>query len=213
MFSVAPYYERAGVQLYNADALAHLHEFRPSYFVLTITDPPYNTGQVFAGELDRLDEVEYRQWSRDWLCEVMCFSRAAVFTPGLDNLSMWYSFGPPAGVFPLLRPPSIAWEPIIVIGDVANTEWFRRVAVCLFNDEENQAAWHPCPKPESFYFEMYRRFGQPGDTIFEPFAGSGTALRVALKLGLSCVAFEDKEAYCERIALDLESIEAGVCIE
>jgi DNA modification methylase len=206
MFSIQPYCEVGGVRLYHADVLAHLDEFRPSFSVLTVTDPPFNSGQIFAGEVDR--RFDYQHWSASWFAGVSRFSRATVFTPGFANLAMWQRLEEPAGMFPLLYPNRLTWEPVLVYGTVEALEVCHRFAACRFSEDEGRwNGWHPCPKPEEFYRDASRRFGQPGDSLFEPFAGSGTALRFALRHGLDCIAFEEKEDYCERIALDLSTLE------
>ena len=38
---------------------------------------------------------------------------------------------------------------------------------------------------------------EPGDLIFDPFAGGGTTAIAAKELGLRCVAIEAEERWCE----------------
>lgn len=206
MLSIEPYFESGGVRLYCADVLLHLDELRPSYSVVTVTDPPFNSGQIFAGEVDR--RFDYEAWSASWFEGVGRFSRAVIFTPGYENLPMWSRTGENfVGMYPMLYPSRPTWEPVLVYGTVWSPAECRRYAACAFAEDEGKFNdWHPCPKPETYYRDAFRRFAQPGDTLFEPFAGSGTALRFALRSGIDCIAFEEKEAYCERIARGLSSL-------
>lgn len=59
---------------------------------------------------------------------------------------------------------------------------------------------HPTSKPLSMVSDWVRKFTEPGDLIFDPFAGSGTTLRAAIDNGRRAVGVEAEERYCELIA-------------
>lgn len=56
---------------------------------------------------------------------------------------------------------------------------------------------HPCPKPEPLMVELVSLFTDPGETIIDPFAGSGTTLVAAKRIGRKAIGIELNEAYCE----------------
>ena len=59
---------------------------------------------------------------------------------------------------------------------------------------------HSCQKPLGLMQELIQRLTNPGDTIADPFAGSGTTLLAAKELGRRAVGVELEEKNCETIA-------------
>lgn len=56
---------------------------------------------------------------------------------------------------------------------------------------------HPTQKPITLIREWVDLFSNPGDTILDPFMGSGTTLRAAKDLGRKAIGIEISEEYCE----------------
>lgn len=61
-----------------------------------------------------------------------------------------------------------------------------------------QKKLHPTQKPESVIRELIRAV-EPGGTILDPFAGSGTTLFVAEQEGRDSIGIEMEKAYCDII--------------
>ena len=55
---------------------------------------------------------------------------------------------------------------------------------------------HPTQKSEKLYAKLILASSRPGDLVFDPFLGSGTASVVAKKLGRSFLGIELSEEYC-----------------
>jgi site-specific DNA-methyltransferase (adenine-specific) len=68
---------------------------------------------------------------------------------------------------------------------------------------------HPCQMPEAVLERIIRVATNSGEVVLDPFAGSGTTLAVAKKLGRSYVGVEISEDYAEGIRERLQRIEFG----
>lgn len=55
--------------------------------------------------------------------------------------------------------------------------------------------WHPHKAPSTLVRRVIALFSKPGDLVVDPFAGSGTTLEVAVKMGRRAVGYEIKESY------------------
>lgn len=58
---------------------------------------------------------------------------------------------------------------------------------------------HPTQKPEGIIERMVLASTDPGGLVLDPFAGSGTTLRVCQQLGRKCIGFELNEQYVEQV--------------
>lgn len=64
---------------------------------------------------------------------------------------------------------------------------------------------HPTQKPVKLFEYLVETYSQLGDTVLDPFAGSGTTLVAASNLGRKVIGFEMEESYCEVIAQRLDA--------
>ena len=62
---------------------------------------------------------------------------------------------------------------------------------------------HPCEKPQDMLRHMIQCSTREGDTVLDPFAGSGSTLIAAKSLGRKAVGIEMSEKYCEQIVKTL----------
>lgn len=60
---------------------------------------------------------------------------------------------------------------------------------------------HPCPFPEEIPYRLVQMFSYPGDTVLDPFLGSGQTSKVAFHLGRNAVGYDIVEKYV-RYAFD-----------
>jgi site-specific DNA-methyltransferase (adenine-specific) len=68
---------------------------------------------------------------------------------------------------------------------------------------------HPCQMPEAVLERIIRASSNPGDLVLDPFAGSGTTLAVAKRLGRRWLGVELSSGYAEAILERLDEVPAS----
>lgn len=68
---------------------------------------------------------------------------------------------------------------------------------------------HPTQKPEALFERMILASSEAGDTVLDPFAGSGTALRVCQQTGRNCIGIDINPDYIEMARERLQEPFAG----
>jgi site-specific DNA-methyltransferase (adenine-specific) len=78
---------------------------------------------------------------------------------------------------------------------------------------KERAGWHGCQMPEQLLGRIIRVCSKPGDLVLDPFAGSGTTLVVAKKLGRRWLGFELSENYAAQVQARLDAAAVGQPLE
>ena len=102
----------------------------------------------------------------------------------------------------ILRPQDVPSPGFTVSHD---TWCYSRVAG-TFKEREG---FHGCQMPEQLLGRIIRISSNPGDLVVDPFAGSGTTLAVAKKLGRQYLGVELSKDYVSRIQARLDGCKAG----
>lgn len=74
---------------------------------------------------------------------------------------------------------------------------------------KDRVRWHPCHMPEAILARIIRASSSPGDSVLDPFAGSGTTGVVAKKLGRSFVGVELSPVYAEKAGERIAGVNEG----
>jgi site-specific DNA-methyltransferase (adenine-specific) len=74
---------------------------------------------------------------------------------------------------------------------------------------KERKGWHGCQMPEQLLGRIIRVCSNEGELVLDPFAGSGTTLAVAKKLGRSYLGYELSPEYVARVKKRLDTIELG----
>lgn len=75
-------------------------------------------------------------------------------------------------------------------------QWFRQI--WTITGASTKA--HPAPYPVELAYRIVRMFSFVGDTVLDPFAGSGTTMLGAMKCGRNSIGIEIDPTYCKMIA-------------
>jgi site-specific DNA-methyltransferase (adenine-specific) len=90
-----------------------------------------------------------------------------------------------------------------------DTWYFSRVCGTF----KERAGWHGCQMPEQLLGRIIRVSSNPGDLVLDPFAGSGTTLVTAKKLGRRWIGYELSPNYAAQALARLYAAEEGQPLE
>lgn len=214
-----PYYDRDGITIYHGDCREVMPMLQSVDLVLT--DPPYNVRSediALAGRAPMLRD--FGGWDEEWNPTELLRESMRLLRPGgsviafsSDRLISAYRDGPlkPRGTLVWVKDnPAPHPRPAYVQA----TEWIvwlqkEGAAACWNGDgytlnvlrdsvcRGEERSIHPTQKPLSLIRELALRHSNEGDTILDPFMGSGTTLRAAKDLGRKAIGIEIEERYCE----------------
>jgi len=74
---------------------------------------------------------------------------------------------------------------------------------------KERSGWHGCQMPELLLGRIINVCSMPGETVLDPFGGSGTTLVVAKKLERRFIGFELSKNYAKNIQSRLDAAKAG----
>jgi len=74
---------------------------------------------------------------------------------------------------------------------------------------KERAGWHGCQMPEKVLERVIRACSNAGETVLDPFGGSGTTLIAAKKLDRRFIGFELSKDYAKRVQARLTSTQVG----
>ena len=227
-----PYYDADGVTIYHADCRDVLEQLVADVMV---TDPPFGVGirakqarnkgggshAVAPASVlydDDPDEVRVMLESvmplaLSWVDRAMVFS----------GTRMLYAYPEPDGIGAIYLPAGSGYtpwgfqtsQPVLYYGAdpyLADGRGNRPNGLYWTNHRDEAGRLnHPCPKPLRWMTWAVERCSRPGETVLDPFMGTGTTLVAARSMGRRAIGVELVEHYCEiavsrlaQLALPLE---------
>lgn len=205
-----PYYDKDGITIYHGDCLEIMPQLESVDLVLT--DPPsllpaMKGAGCFGG--------------RPYLVATQGFTDMGFDSSILDGFDNWFCFCSKHNLSEVIeKAKSSHWailhwcKPNPV--PTCNNTYLSDVEYCvhkwekgrLFGEMSIKSLYtilpcgkketkHPNEKPKGFIVKLVRLGTQKGDSILDPFMGSGTTLVAAKELGRRAIGIEIEEKYCE----------------
>lgn len=104
--------------------------------------------------------------------------------------------------------PGMGYETIVAMHVPGASKWNGGGRHGVFtvnkNDNGGKKNLHTTQKPRELMRQLVGLFSNPGDSVLDPFAGSGTTIVAAKELGRSGVGIELSQNYCEKARARLE---------
>lgn len=198
-----PYYEHQGITIYHGDCRDVLPAIQS--VELIVTDPPYGIDYQSCWKTDKSRRMGKIVGDDDfplWLFDI---------AKPKNSLYVWCRWD----TLPILPKPKsfIVWDKgVHSMGDL-DGEWGRQWEACAFYPFEGHKfkfrphdvirsmrvtpnyLMHPNEKPVTAIIGIIDP--NEGETVLDPFMGSGTTLRAAKDLGRKAIGIEIEEKYCE----------------
>lgn len=92
------------------------------------------------------------------------------------------------------RQPSVAARVLSVISDENHKAWFRQIWMGLTGASTRN---HPAPYPLELAERLIRMFSFVGDTVLDPFLGTGTTTLAAMRNGRNSIGYEIDASYLD----------------
>lgn len=186
-----PYYQDDACTIWHGDC----REIMPGLerVDLVLTDPPYGIGKAeWDGEYpDWVERTSLTIAPRACVMPGLWALPQCVAAFGTAYRSILCGFNANGMTF---GPVGFSnWIPAVVAGDIPH----RSQDAVRFVVGRDPKPDHPSPKPEPFIRWLVERLSDAGETILDPFMGSGTTLRAAKDLGRKAIGIEIEERYCE----------------
>ena len=211
---MTPYYERDGITIYHADARDVLSDL-PYHIDLMLTDPPYGINGSSGSNAKRgKSNYTLNGWDDTpayiesivipIIMECLKLADRSIITPGTPNAHLYFKSMPPNDVGCFWQPGNPSWAPwgqattnlILYYGKDPRGGKNQTPNGTVMRPETNTLR-HPCPKPLGSWQWLLNKGSLEGETILDPFMGSGTTLRAAKNLNRRAIGIEIEERYCE----------------
>lgn len=208
-----PTVETEHCRLYLADCREILPQFQSGEIQAVVTDPPYGinlrdnsqggrygrkrSAWEYSIVGDETAEVGFAalKWCEEQRLPTITFASPKLPWPGeWSSLLVWDKGPAVGGGGDVRRCWKQSWEMIQVArAGILNGQ--RDSSVLKFWANPSLSEFHPAAKPIALMTYLVQKITKVGQTVFDPFMGSGTTLAAAVKTGRRAVGCEVDERY------------------
>lgn len=195
------------IQLYLGDCLDFIRTMPDKSVDAVVTDPPYNVGKDYGVHNDSMSDEDYRSWYKERIAEALRISNYQFWVAPRYKLEFWMSLLPSSHLIVIPRgaagPFRGGWtdnfEIALAIGRSlkgAPSDLWRGIRLKgegYFFREETYG--HPGYTPSQIMGRAIEYLTKQGDTVFDPFMGTGTTGVEAIKRGRNFIGCEISEEY------------------
>jgi len=208
---IKPYYEEENITIYNGDCLEVMKEL-PSFphlygdkigIELVLTDPPY--GKKCDKGTGGYGNSWNRKYTDDWdkapdknvFNEIMRISEHQIIFGGnyfqLPISNHWIIWD---------KKGDIKFNNPFADCELIWTNFTKSIKKYTFKQQgyikdSKDSVYHPTQKPSELIRQLVQDYSEEGDTILDPFLGSGTTARACKDLGRKCIGIEISKEYCD----------------
>lgn len=188
------------VKLYQANCIDILTSMPSGSVDCIITDPPYGNDTDYDGYQDTRENLSALVAA--FMPQALRVANRVVLTPGVRNIYLYPEY---TWILSWVNMAGIGssawgfccWQPIIVYGKdpYLSDGKGRRPDTYLQKANEVANVNHPCPKPTNVIKWILTRVSRPGESVCDPFMGSGTTGVACISLGRDFIGIEMSPAY------------------
>ena len=210
------------VKMIHGDAFQVLAGMADGEVDVIISDPPYSDrthegarttkgGKSFRDggiprkllTFDSLNDEQFVEFARQsvrvakrWVVSFCDWRHAALIEPAglpLIRLGVWTK---PNGACQMTGDrPATGWEAVVILHRAGRKQWNGggQQAVWRYNHVDGKR--HPTEKPLELVTKLVKLFSNKGETILDPFAGSGTTGLACVLTGRKFIGVEKDEKY------------------
>ena len=192
------------------DCLDLMKEIPDKSIDLVITDPPYGLGDRLSDGGGKFNDTPmanlYREteWedvapSKDLINELFRISKDQIICGGN------YFDLPPTRCF-------LVWDKQNYLPKMSQCEFiwtsFDKPAKIFSYPSTDLMRFHPTQKPVKLFEWIIKNYAKEGDTICDPFFGSGSSLVAAVRMGHPFIGFEKEQSYFDAAQIRINNAKA-----
>lgn len=196
------------ITLYHGDCLEYMRTMPDKSVDFCWADPPYNVGKDYGDYKDSLSDDDFIVWSSKWIYEAkrITGNKIAVLAPTKYISEFWQLLGPDYRQIILSYSPEGAFRYGFV-------NQFSSILTNVNPVERTKNVWHNMQMPGLGYFfrennynhpgytseditkKVIRKFTLLGQSVIDPFLGTGTTGKVCVNLGRNFIGCEQEKRW------------------